>query len=190
MRFFSSDDKRERFRRLIDAIGDRVYNFAYQLSGDQDEAKDLVQQAFSHAYEHLDRYDPGRPFGPWLNRILRNIFLDRVRRYEKKHATSLDALSPLEDSSWETILSGRDPQPVDAAIRGETTELVQRALAEIPEHYRAAVVLCDLEDMSYEDVGRILGVPIGTVRSRIHQGRRLLKRAYIRLSSGEPAIDL
>src|SRR5262245_56819628 len=78
------------FTALIERCADKVYNFAYRLAGNEQDARDLVQEAFSHALEHFDKYDPARPFEPWINRILKNIYLDGIRRYAHKHTISLD----------------------------------------------------------------------------------------------------
>jgi RNA polymerase sigma-70 factor, ECF subfamily len=169
------------FETNIRRCSDKAYNFAFRLAGNEQDARDLVQEAFSHALEHLDRYDPKRPFEPWVNRILKNIYLDGVRRYERKHSVSLDGPSPIEDMPWENIIPGPDKAPSDHFDKKETGVLVQRALEMVPPQYRSAVMLCDLEKYSYEKISQILDCPIGTVRSRIHQGRLLLRKAFEKL---------
>jgi len=162
--------------------GDKAYNFAYRLSGNESDARDLVQEAFSRAFEHRDRYDSSRPFEAWLIRILHNIYLDGVRRYEKSHVVSIDAPSPIEDAGWEEILPSPDSEPIDAAIQKERDHMVQNALKRLPVHYRTAVTLCDIEGLSYERIGQVMACPVGTVRSRIHQGRLMLKKTFQELS--------
>jgi RNA polymerase sigma-70 factor (ECF subfamily) len=153
------------------------------LSGNDQDAKDLVQEAFARAFEHRDRYDPNRPFEAWLNRILHNVFLDAVRRYEHRHKVSLDAQPPTErETSWADILPGADPEPVDTLMKTEEERLLQKALNMLPLHYRAAVTLYDLEGFSYDDISKMENCPIGTVCSRIHQGRTLLKKALTKIS--------
>ena len=174
-------DAQELFEQNLRRCSDKAYNFAFRLTGNEQDARDLVQEAFSHALEHLGRYDPKRPFEPWLNRILRNIYLDSVRRYERKHTVSLDGPSPIEDMPWENIIPGPDRTPSDQLDRKETGHLVQRALASVPPQYRTAVVLCDIEKYSYERISKVLECPIGTVRSRIHQGRLLMRKAFDKL---------
>src|ERR1700704_1599071 len=94
-------DEEVDYEALLKRCADKAYNFAFRLAGNDQDAQDLVQEAFARAFEHRDRYDPTRPFGAWVNRILHNVFLDAVRRYEHKHKVSLDATPPWDDaSSW------------------------------------------------------------------------------------------
>lgn len=176
-----AQDPRELFAKNFRQSADRAYNFAFRLTGNESDARDLVQEAFSHALRHIERYDPKRPFDPWLNRILHNIFLDGVRRYERRHTVSLDGPSPIEDVPWENIVPGPDASPSDHADRKETSEMVQRALNSVPLPYRTAVILCDIEKLSYERISEIMECPIGTVRSRIHQGRLMMRKAFEKL---------
>jgi RNA polymerase sigma-70 factor (ECF subfamily) len=169
------------FSELIRHCGEKAYNFAYRLAGNDQDARDLVQEAFSRAYSHFGSYDRSRPFDTWLLRILHNIYLDGVRRYAHGHTVSLDAPAPVEDSSWEEILPGADREPTEGLERRESDVLLQRALEEVPVHYRTAVTLCDIEGLSYDEISRVMACPIGTVRSRIHQGRTLIRKAYERL---------
>lgn len=166
------------FLELIRQHGEKAYNFAYRLSGNEHDAKDLVQEAYVRAYEHFGDYDAGRPFDSWLCRILHNIYLDGVRLYAHGHTVSLDAAAPVEDSTWEEILPAHDPDPTAGMTRLEEDGLLQRALNAVPVHYRTAVTLCDIEGLSYEQISEIMACPVGTVRSRIHQGRLLIRKAY------------
>lgn len=130
------------------------------------------------------RTDETRPFETWLFRILHNVYLDGVRKYAHGHTVSLDAPAPVEDSAWEEIIPADDPEPASGMMRREEDGLLQKALVAIPLHYRTAVVLCDMEGMSYEEIGKIMSCPVGTVRSRIHQGRQLLRHAFETLEKG------
>lgn len=166
------------FADLLRQAGDKAYNFAYRLAGNEPDARDLVQEAFARALEHAGSYDPARAFDSWLLRILHNVFLDGVRRLAHRRTVSLDAPAPVEDSSWEDILPEDALSTADELVRRESVDMVQLALERLPPHYKAAVVLCDIEGLSYDDMSRIMDVPVGTVRSRIHQGRLLARRAY------------
>lgn len=168
-------DQKERFVILLREAGDKAYNFAYQLAGNDADARDLVQEAAVRAYENMARYDAARPFDTWMLTILRNIFLDWGRRARLRAADSLDA-GPGGDAAFAELLSGPDLDPAAEAVRGETAADVQRALSALPVHYRAAVVLSDMEGCRYDDIAEVLDVPVGTVRSRIHMGRRLLRK--------------
>lgn len=172
----------EEYAGLIRRCADHAYHFAFRLSGSEQEARDLVQEAFTRAFEHWGRYDPSKPFEAWLNRILHNVYLDRVRRMERTRTVSLHAPPPVEGAEWEELLPGGGMEPLESLEAEERSALLQRALNALPEHYRAAVTLCDVEDFSYERISEILDCPVGTVRSRVHQGRVLLRREFDRLS--------
>lgn len=157
---------------------DKAYNVAFRLAGNDQDAQDLVQEAFARAWTHRDRFDPSRSFEAWVIRILQNVFLDSVRRYEHKHKVSMDAfISDSEDQSWSALLEGKDRNPVDHLIRDEEEHQLQEALNALPVHYRSAIVMSDIEGLSYEQISEIMKIPTGTVGSRVHQGRVLLKKA-------------
>jgi len=166
---------------MIRRCGEKAYNFAFRLSGNEQDARDLVQEAFVRAWEHFGSYDKSRPFDTWMYKILHNIYLDEVRRYAHGHSVSLDAPPPREDTSWDELLPGTDPEPGSGMLRLEEDRLVQKALDTLAPHYRAAVALCDMEGLSYDEIGEIMSCPVGTVRSRIHQGRELVRQAFTRL---------
>ena len=174
-------DPSETFQEFIKLYGERAYNFAFRLSGNDADARDLVQEAFTRAFEHQDRYDPARPFSSWLFRILHNIYLDGVRRHEHKHSFSLDAQTSVEDGTWQEAIAGSAPDPGDIAVQRETEAMIQQALGSLPMQYRAAVTLCDVEGLAYDKSSEVMSCPVGTVRSRIHQGRVLLKAAFEKL---------
>src|SRR5258708_3577810 len=120
------------YETLLLRCADKAYNFALRLSGNQSDAHDLVQEAFARAFAKRDRYDPSRPIEAWVNRILHNVFLDSVRRYERRHSVSLDA--PVTDSgegSWDSLLRGRDADPLDNLIHDEEERLLQGALVRL-----------------------------------------------------------
>ena len=166
------------FSELIHRHGDRIYNFAYRPSGNDSDARDLVQEALLRAFKHLGRYDPTKPFASWVMGILRNAFVDGTRRYERRHVVSLHAPSPTEEGDWTELLPGNDPNPSEEVSRREDGKFIRDALATLPEEYRAAVALCDMEGLSYGQIARVMDCPLGTVRSRIHNGRVRL-RAYV-----------
>ncbi|RJK98413.1 RNA polymerase sigma factor SigE [Vallicoccus soli] len=161
----------------------RVYRLAYRLTGNQHDAEDLTQEVFVRVFRSLSSYTPGT-FEGWLHRITTNLFLDQVRR---KQRIRFDALA--DDAA--DRLAGREPTPAqwydDRTLDGD----VQAALDALPPDFRAAVVLCDVEGLSYEEISATLGVKLGTVRSRIHRGRAQLRaalehRAPRRAAEGAP----
>ena len=147
----------------------RVYRLAYRLTGNPHDAEDLTHDVFVRVFRSLDRYQPGT-FEGWLHRITTNLFLDRMRR---KQRIRFDALA--EDSA--ARLPSRELGPEQSYDERTLDDDVQRALDALAPEFRAAVVLCDIEGLSYEEVAATLGIKLGTVRSRIHRGRALLREA-------------
>jgi RNA polymerase sigma factor (sigma-70 family) len=143
-----------------------LYNVAYRLTGNDDDAYDLVQEALIRVRRGLETYLPGS-MEAWLSRIVTNVFLDEVRRRRRRPVEALpddpERLLPSSPGADEAT----DSLPDD----------VQAALRRLPEDFRMAVVLCDVVGLSYEEIADALSVPVGTVRSRIHRGRRLLRAA-------------
>lgn len=175
------------FWTLVQRHGDKLYNFAWRLVGNDADAADLVQEALARAFESRNRYDVNRPFDAWVGRILHNHFLDNTRRYERRHTVSYDApIKSQDDSSLLDGLPGRDPNPADALLHQERDAVIRRTLADLPPVYRAAVILCDIENYPYETMADIMDCPVGTVRSRIHHGRRLLRESFARFEKGVP----
>jgi RNA polymerase sigma factor (sigma-70 family) len=154
---------------VVEQHSDRVYRLAYRLTGNRHDAEDLTQEVFVRVFRSLHTYSPGT-FEGWLHRITTNVFLDQARR---KQRIRFDALS---DERADRLAS-RSPSP-DAAYADTTfDDDVEGALASLPPEFRAAVVLCDVEGLSYEEIAEILGAKLGTVRSRIHRGRAMLRRS-------------
>lgn len=146
--------------------GRKIYNFAYRLTGNPDDASDLVQEVLLRVRKGLASYTPGS-FEGWLWRITRNAFLDSVRK-KKRRPTS-----PLPDDDRSTLLTSPSPDEVLASVR--LSEDIQAALLKLPIDFRECVVLCDLVGLSYEEIAAAVEAPVGTVRSRIHRGRKMLR---------------
>lgn len=142
---------------------------AYRLTGNDADARDLVQEVLLRARRGLETYRPGSLEG-WLSRITTNAFLDEVRRRKRRPTVALP-----EDADRVLAGAGTDPDEVLASTTLPAD--VQRALLALPAEFRAAVVLCDVVGRRYDEIAADLGVPIGTVRSRIHRGRALLREA-------------
>lgn len=160
-------------RELLSAIT-AVHRFAVYLTRETVRAEDLVQETYSLALAHRDQYQPGTNCRAWLFQICRNAFLkERARSSREEPADDAD-LEALAATGLYAGVLGTDP--VGGVFeRPELADAVARALSRLPEEYRTAVTLVDLEDQSYADVARILSVPVGTVRSRLFRGRRLLQ---------------
>ncbi|MFC0114298.1 RNA polymerase sigma factor SigE [Kibdelosporangium aridum] len=150
---------------------DRVYRLAYRLTGNSHDAEDLTQETFIRVFRSLASYKPGT-FEGWLHRITTNLFLDMARRRSRLRMEGLP-----DDTDR---LAGDDPSPEQVYSETHLDPDLQDALDELPPEFRAAVVLCDVEGLSYEEIGATLGVKLGTVRSRIHRGRQALRASLER----------
>jgi RNA polymerase sigma factor (sigma-70 family) len=147
--------------------GRKIYNYAYRLTGNPHDAKDLVQEVLLRVRRGLEGYTPGS-FDGWLWRITRNAFLDDVRRRQRRPT------SPLPDDV-DRLTHASSPAADDVLASIRLGEDIQKALLDLPFDFREAIVMCDIVGMSYEEIADATGSPIGTVRSRIHRGRKLLK---------------
>jgi RNA polymerase sigma-70 factor (ECF subfamily) len=154
---------------IVERHSDRVFRLAYRLTGNRLDAEDLTQEVFVRVFRSLDTYTPGT-FEGWLHRITTNLFLDQARRRQR---IRFDALSDERADKLASTL----PTPDLAFTEQRFDDDVERALQALPPDFRAAVVLCDVEGLSYEEIAQILGAKLGTVRSRIHRGRAMLREA-------------
>ncbi len=157
------------WEEIVEQHSARVYRLAYRLTGNPHDAEDLTHDVFVRVFRSLNTYVPGT-FEGWLHRITTNLFLDRMRRRQR---IRFDALP--EDAASRLPSSEKGPAQTYQDTRFDDD--VQRALDALPPDFRAAVVLCDIEGLSYEEISATLGVKLGTVRSRIHRGRAQLREA-------------
>jgi len=157
---------------------DRVFRLAYRLTGNRHDAEDLTQDVFVRVFRSLDSFTPGT-FEGWLHRITVNLFLDRARRAARIR------FEALPDDAERVV--GRERSPEAFVTDGLLDPDIEAALAALPPDFRAAVVLCDIEQMTYDEVAAALGVKLGTVRSRISRGRAQLRAALAnRAPAGAP----
>ncbi len=148
--------------------GRKIYNFAYRLTGNQADASDLAQDVLIRVERGLAGYQPGS-FDGWLWRITRNAFLDDVRRRKRRPT------SPFPDEPDRLAQGPTAPEPETVLAQVRLGDEVQQALLALPYDFREAVVLCDIVGLSYDEIAEAVMVPVGTVRSRIHRGRKLLR---------------
>lgn len=155
------------WEQVVNDHSAKVFRLAFRLTGNRHDAEDLTQEVFVRVFRSLAKFKPGTLDG-WLHRITTNLFLDQARR---KQRIRFDGLA--DDA--ESRLPGRDPGP-ERSFEFNNLDLdIQAALEDLPPDFRAAVVLCDIEGLSYEEVAAALNVKLGTVRSRIHRGRTMLR---------------
>ncbi len=155
-----------------------IYNFAYRLSLDEDEAKDLVQETYFKAYKFIKSFQKGTNAKAWLYRILKNNFINEYRKKSKEPAKidyqDIESIYNSDDAQ-ETFSGSIAVYPFKEAIGDE----VSNALNSLPLDFRIVIILCDLEEFTYEEMAKILDIPIGTVRSRLHRARNLLRRKLL-----------
>lgn len=159
---------------------ERLAGFLFGLTGDRAGALDLAQEAFVRVFRHRDRYKEIARFSTWLYTIGRNLALNEIRNRKKRPDSAGSLRGSLDDSGESDPLSrfaGDEAGPAQVVEASELQVLVRRAIETLPEHYRAPVILCDLEERPYAEAAEILGVPIGTIRSRLSRARAQLERA-------------
>jgi RNA polymerase sigma-70 factor (ECF subfamily) len=190
------------FEGLLERNYSRAYSAAYRMMGNASDAEDLTQEAFVRVWAAFDRYDRSRPFEGWLFRIISNLAIDRWRRAGNTSVCSLDADA---SGSWNSTPRGGSyatrgrgegrgapllscladerisAMPEQAYLRSETRRRVRRALSALPADYRKAVLLADVQGYSYEEIAQFVGCPVGTIRSRLHRGRQLLRQHILLL---------
>jgi RNA polymerase sigma-70 factor (ECF subfamily) len=166
------------FERLLERTQRQAYNIAYRMTGNRDDAEDLTQEAYLRAYRSFGTYNRQLPFESWFFRILSNLFIDLMRRKPKQKPLSLD--QPVGDDEGDDNLllqiADDNANPERNLMDSVMDERLQVALGALPEAFRTAVMLCDVEGKSYEEIAQSMGSSIGTVRSRIHRGRTMLRR--------------
>lgn len=173
------EDRKKLFESLMRDSHRHAYSLAMRLTGNQAEAEDLVQESFLRAFRFFHRYDEGLPFTSWLYRIMTNAHIDSVRRRGRLKTTSLDQSGLDGNTTWE--IADEDASPEIPLMSRELDEPLQLGLMSMSADFRVAVLLADVEGMAYEEIAEVMQTSIGTVRSRIHRGRRQL-REYLRRS--------
>ncbi len=166
--------KQDDFNEEIIPHLDALYNFGLRLTSDPNDAEDLVQDTIVKAYRFFSSYEKGTNAKAWLFRILKNSYINNYRKKSKKpQEVDYDEVATF----YETIRAERTETSdlEDKMFRELIDDDISKALNDIPEDFRTVVLLCDVEDFTYEEIANMLDVPIGTIRSRLHRGRNLLK---------------
>jgi RNA polymerase sigma-70 factor (ECF subfamily) len=178
-------DARDRVRFEEDALAlsDQVYRVARHLVGSREEAEDLMQETYARAFRSWRSFQPGTNLRAWLLRILTNLNIDRGRRQQRT-----PDMQPLEEGDYflynKLEASSDGPGDQEHVVERLSQNDVVAALAEVPHDFRDVVVLVDVGDFTYADAAQILDIPIGTVMSRLHRGRRILKQSMAETASG------
>jgi RNA polymerase sigma-70 factor (ECF subfamily) len=168
-RIQSLEARKKEFEELAIQYMDSLYNVALRMTRNESEAQDLVQDAYLRAYRFFDKFEKGTNFRAWLFKILKNIYINKYRR-ELKRPQIVD-VSDVE-ASGDLVATAT---PEDEMLSKLLDDDVVSAIDALPEEFRLTIILSDLEGFSYKEVAEILDCPIGTVMSRLHRGRRLLR---------------
>lgn len=161
------------FGELLGKYRTSVFSICMRMVRNRSAAEDIAQEVFVKIFSALDRYDPTYPFASWLRRITSNLCIDHLRR-EKDRALSLDQPLGGEDDDLLIQVPSKTAGPDRELESRETMAMLEDAIARLPEHYRIIVILRHQEELSYEEISETLGIPLGTVKARIHRARNMI----------------
>jgi RNA polymerase sigma factor (sigma-70 family) len=161
------------FELLAMPLFDALYNFARWLVHNSTDAEDLVQETYLKALRGFASFQPGTNFRAWMFRILRNNFLSSCSKLERRMTVAIDS----EEDGPELAVDTETPESI--LMDRFSSQLVQRAIAGLPVHYREALILCEVEEMSYREIAEILTIPIGTVMSRLARARKAVRESLL-----------
>ncbi len=168
------------FESLVGEYGERAFQFAYRLTNNVEDARELVQEAFCRAFSRWESYDRALPIQNWFFAILRHVFLDGLKRFDASNLLSLDEPEEESKEDYAEILEDRSDRLLETLEREESGRKVREALLRLSREHRAVLMLADVEGMSYEDIAKVLHCPVGTVRSRVSRARNALKKRLVR----------
>lgn len=181
-RLIEGDRDQASFERMRLKTERRAYAMALQLTRNSTDAQDLLQETYMKAWKGFGSYMPGRPFLNWLLRIMQRAYLDERRRDNPiRKADSLNSMvSPSDGEIQEIPIVDETKSAEDAILGEEFSKELRAALDELPDVYRNAIYLCDVKELSYAEIAELQNTTVGTVRSRIHRGRRLLRDIVVK----------
>ncbi|MGE5581925.1 MAG: sigma-70 family RNA polymerase sigma factor [Bacillota bacterium] len=181
-----TQDRMALFENLVKTYEKPLFQFAYRLCGNHHEAQDLLQEALYRAYKSFARFEDGTAFDRWLYQIIHNLYIDHYRKKKNRPVvTSIDEPSPHLENEKPIEIPDWNHNPEQEAVRLELGRQIQLGLEQLSNEYRSAVILCDIQGLSYEEIAQILHCSIGTVRSRIHRGRKILRRILLPYIQGK-----
>ena len=172
------------FEELAMPLFDSLYNFARWLAHDSNDAEDLVQETYLKALRSFALFQPGTNFRAWIFRNLRNNFLSSCSKLERRMTVAMDS----EEDGPELAVDTETPETI--LMNRFNSQLVQRAIDNLPVHYREAMLLCEVEEMSYQEIAEILTIPIGTVMSRLARARKAVRESLLSAPGAPQSRDL
>ena len=167
------------FEELAMPLFDPLYNFARWLVRNSNDAEDLVQETYLKALRSFASFQPGTNFRAWMFQILRNTFLSSRSRLDRLMTVAMDS----EEEGSELAVNTETPEVI--LMNRSNSQLVQRAIGDLPVHYRETLLLCEVEEMSYQEIAEVLSIPIGTVMSRLARARRGVRQSLLSVSACE-----
>jgi RNA polymerase sigma-70 factor (ECF subfamily) len=172
-----SREDRELFETLVRQHEAQIYRVAYRLTGNHDEAQDLIQDVLLEAFQDFQRFEQGTRFDRWVFRIMSNTQIDKIRRRSKLVIESLDNAWDSEEGEGRTReIEDSAAGPEAQLLQKQLEAPLQRALAALPPEFRTVIILSDMEGLTYEEISSTLHCPIGTVRSRLNRGRNMMRK--------------
>ena len=172
LRFQGGDE--EAFRELVHRFQEPIISFAFRLLSNREKAVDVAQETFISVYTHADSYRPIAGFSAWIYRIAYNLAINELRRQKRQPSFSLDGDEDEEGGYRKLELAGTGPSAEEEILDREKQAAVRRCVSSLPVRYRTAVVMKDMEGMTFEEIARVLGCPESTVKSRVVRARRML----------------
>ncbi|QAY67906.1 RNA polymerase sigma factor SigW [Paenibacillus protaetiae] len=163
------------FAELVDLYQDKLFHMAYRMLNNRQEAEDVVQDTFLRVYKNLDKYDEGLKFSTWIYRIATNLCIDRLRK--RKPSYSLDAeSSEHEGLDGYSMIPSDNRTPESEVLLTETQKIVHQAIESLPPKYKTIMMLRYIQDMSLQEIGEVLDMPVTTIKTRVHRGREFLRK--------------
>jgi RNA polymerase sigma factor (sigma-70 family) len=188
VRFGASSSKDDQsstgFEELALPLFDALYNFACWLVHDSHDAEDLVQETYLKALRSFASFQSGTNFRAWMFRILRNNFLSSCSKLERRMTVAMDS----EEDGPELAVDTETPETI--LMNRFNSQMVQRAIEDLPVHYREALLLCEVEEMSYQEIAEILTIPMGTVMSRLARARKAVRESLLSAPGASLSRDL
>jgi len=167
---------RAAFADLVDLYKDKIYHLAFRMLGNRQEAEDVVQETFLRVFRSFDRYDESQKFSTWIYRIGTNLSIDRLRKRKTTYSLDADVSGDGEGTDWHSMLASEEPTPEGSVLLSETQTRIREAIETLPKKYKSVVVLKYLHDMSLQEIGDVLDMPVTTVKTRVHRGREFLRQ--------------
>jgi RNA polymerase sigma-70 factor (ECF subfamily) len=165
----------EAFESLISSYDKRAYNIAYRVMGNEEDAKDMAQEAMLRIFRSIKDFKGQSSFSTWLYRIVTNVCLDELRRRKNDKHISIDSTIQTENGELHIELSSDKETPESVYERVEQRELIKKAIRELNDEYRSVIVLRDIQGFSYDEISNMLDCSLGTVKSRINRARTMLR---------------